>query len=111
MTNGIFKSLGDYSYARAKNVLSTQSETDFEWSVKLFSMHFDVGIASQLKPGSSIDDADQNAILYNSNSGALIIKSGGNTVHSNLGKQKNGDVIRFRFKPQTKKLLINLVRI
>ena len=72
MTNGIFKSPGNYSsYARAKNVMSTQSETDFEWSVKLSSTreitHFYVGIASQLKPGSSIDDADQNAILYYSN--------------------------------------------
>lgn len=109
VTNGIFKSPGNYSsYARAKNVMSTQSETDFEWSVKLFSTLFDVGIASKLEQGSYIVDTDRNAILYYSNGGTPIIQSGGKIIHSNLGKQKNGDVVRFRFKPQTKKLLINL---
>ena len=117
MTNGKFKRLGDSACARAKNVFSTQSRTDFEWSVELFSTYgitsFYVGIASQLDHDSWIVNADQNAILYNTNTSGdkPIIQSGGNTIHSNLRKHKTGDVIRFRFKPQTKKLLINLVRI
>ena len=113
VTNGIFKRLGDSAYARAKNVFSTQSESDFEWSVKMFSTDpfFYVGIASKLESGSYIIDTDQNAILYYSNGDAPIIKSGGNTIHRIVGTQKTGDIIRFRFKPQTKKLLINLVRV
>ena len=113
VTNGIFKRLGDSSYARAKNVFSTQSETDFEWSVKILSTSIYVGIASQLKLGSWIINSDQNAILYYSKSigNSPLIYSEGNIIYSNLRKQKTGDVIRFRFKPQTKKLLIDLVRI
>ena len=37
------------------------------------------------------------------------IEIGTNTVYSNLAIQENEDVIRFRFQPQTKKLLIDLV--
>ena len=39
----------------------------------------------------------------------MDITVGLNTVHSNLMEHKNGDVIRFRFQPRTKKLLIDLV--
>ena len=111
MTNDIFKSLGIASYARAKNVFSTQSETDFEWSVKILSTDCYVGIASKLERGSWIVNVDQNAILYYSNGDTSIIQSGRNTIHSNLSQQKTGDVIRFTFQPHTKKLVINLVRV
>ena len=66
MTDGIFKCNYDFAYARATEIMSTQSETDFEWSVKLIGDGwFSVGIASQLKPENSwIWNYDQNAILY-----------------------------------------------
>ena len=86
----------------------TRSPIDFEWSVKLFGGSFYVGIASQLKLESSkIYSYDQNAILYSTN--YKDIRIGSNTIHPNLTRHKNGDVIRFRFQPRTKKLLIDLV--
>jgi len=89
--------------------MSTQSATDFEWSVKLIGDgFFNVGIASQLKPESkNVTDYDKNAILYSSEGG---IKIGSKTIHLDRIGQKTGDVIRFRFQTQRKKLLIDLVR-
>ena len=117
MTDGIFKRHCDsvcypYAYARAAEVMSTQSETDFEWSVKLLADYFfDLGIASQLKRGHSlILTYDQNAILYVSCSGSPAIYMGNNGIHTGLPQQKTGDVIKFRFEPQRKKLVIALVR-
>merc|ERR1719284_1434078 len=49
VTNGIFKQLENCANTRASDVMSTQSPTDFEWSVKCFGSGFRVGIASQLK--------------------------------------------------------------
>ena len=108
MTNGVFKPLGSAAYARATNVMSTESATDFEWSVKLVGRSvMYVGIASQLKPElKDIFEYDQNSILVNS---ASEIKIGSNTINSSLTKYKTGDVIRFRFKPRVKKLVIDLV--
>ena len=93
--------------------MSTQSETDFEWSVKLIGDHwFYVGIASQLKwINSCIWAYDQNTILYCSNNGSPVFQIGSNRIHENLPEQKTGDVIKFRFEPQRKKLVIDLVRI
>ena len=90
--------------------MCTQSETDFEWSVKFVDLGYYqlVGIASQLKPeDSKIWRYDQNAILYFSNNGAPVIKIGSKTVHSNLTACKTGEVIRFNFQPKIKKLIIN----
>ena len=119
MTDGIFKRNYDYAYARATEIMSTNSETDFEWSVKLIAdLGFDVGIASKLKRENSyileknhISDYDQNAILYCSNFGPSVILIGSNVIHRNLPEQKTGDVIKFRFESQRKKLVIDLVRI
>ena len=114
MTNGIFKRLGNFCFARGENVMSTESETGFEWSMKLIGHHFYVGVASQLRRGYSlIADYDRNAILYclTSSNSLSMIKMGSNEIHSNLENHKDGDVIRFRFQPQAKKLLIDLVRI
>ena len=93
--------------------MSTHSETDFEWSVKLIGdRDFVVGIASQLKRESSwILEYDQNAILYCSNGDSSVIFIGSNVIHRNLPQQKYGDVIKFRFEPQRKKIVIDLVRI
>ena len=91
--------------------MSTKSATGFEWSVKLFgASYFNVGIASHLKEeGDFISEYDQNAILYCSwLETSSCIKLGTNVIHSNLAKLKNEDVIRFRFKPHAKKLVINL---
>ena len=113
MINGLFKSLENYGHARATNDMSTQSSTDFEWSVKLVSgWNFCVGIASQLKRENIfINTNDQNAILYRSYEGHKPdIKVGSYIIHRDVTKHKTGDVIRFRFQPQSKKLLIDLVR-
>ena len=120
MTNGIFKRLGTCGYARAANVMSTQSKIGFEWSVKLFGTFttYYVGIASQIKTEESIyisqmciSTYDQNAILYCASGDSTAIKIGSTLVHSNLTKHNNKDVIRFRFQPDEKKLVITLVRI
>ena len=113
MTNGIFESLDWYSYARAKDVMSTQSAIGFEWSVKLIGSgtgYFYVGIASLIKPEESkIYSYDPNSVLYCTS--YRDIRVGSRKLHSNLMEHKDGDVVRFRFHPQTKKLLIDLVRL
>jgi len=99
--------------------MSTQSKIGFEWSVKLFgTSSFYVGIASQVKteesayiPEMFISLYDQNAILYCTSGSSTAIKIGSTLVHSNLTKHRNEGVIRFRFQPDEKKLVINLVRI
>ena len=117
MLDGIFKRNGFSAYARATEIMTTQSETDFEWSVKLIGdQHFIVGIASQLNPGeySYIRDYDPNAILYLSNDHSPVIQVESTDVifgDQSLPEQKTGDVIHFRFEPRRKKLVIDLVRI
>ena len=95
--------------------MSTQSPTDFEWSVKLVGgWHFCVGIASQLKREHLfIEEYDQNAILYRSYSRNVRpdILIGSDTIHPDVTGHETGDVIRFRFQPRAKKLLIDLVRL
>ena len=110
MTGGIFKYAEDFGYARATNVMSTKSETEFEWSVELIgTKFFSVGIASRtLRSSNLIYASDKNAIAYSSYN--ADIRVGENPIHSNLTELKSGDVIRFRFQPQRKKLLIDLVR-
>ena len=91
--------------------MSTKSESVFEWSVKLFSKNYDnrVGIASQLKPESkNIFDYDKNAILYTSQHSGICI--GSNIIHS-TGYHKSGDIVHFRFQPQTKKFVVILVSL
>ena len=120
MTDGIFERNNHYAayehiiyaYARAAEVMSTQSETDFEWSIKLFGdRYFYVGIASQLeREYDFIWNYDHNAITFFSNEKDPVIRIGSNTVHRNLPEQKNGDVIHCRFEPQRKKLVLTLVR-
>ena len=114
MTNGIFKTSADSAHARAQVVMSTKSDIGFEWSIKLIDTgSFSVGVASMLKPNDSeIYLYDKNAILYSRYLCRYFneIRVGSKTMHSNLTSHKNGDVIRFRFQPQSKKLLIDLVR-
>ena len=119
MTNGIFKTWSnigraEWGHARAPEVMSTQSAVGFEWSLKLidgsFGSLFYVGIASKLKLENSwIYNYDPNSILYSTH--YRDIRVGTNSIHSHLRSHKDGDVIRFRFQPQTKKLLIDLVRV
>ena len=116
MTNGIFKRSGTYAYARATTVMSTQSETGFEWSVKLIGTHFYVGIASKLQPRILICHYDPEAILYHSpgisprHRISPDIRRGSTTIHSCLGTPQSGDVVRFKFQPDAKKLIIYWVR-
>ena len=110
MTNRIFKRVGFTGYARSTNVMCTQSETDFEWSVQLVDIggFLLAGIASELKPKKSyIWRYDQNSILVYKE-GASVIKLGSETIHSNLTELYTGDIIRFNFQPQAKKLVIDL---
>ena len=106
MTDGVFKRNGSFANARAAEIMSTESETDFEWSVKLIGeLYFRVGIR----------DYDNNVILYDSNNGSPVIngycKAESDIIHQNLPEQKTGDIIQLRFQPQRKKLIIYLVRI
>ena len=48
---------------------------------------------------------------YNSNTHSPVIYIGSKIVYQNLAKHKTGDVIKFRFESQRKKLVIDLVRI
>ena len=97
--------------------MSTRSPTDFEWSLKLIGGScFCVGIASELhredEYDRAIDEYDSNAILYFCNTQCESeISIGIASVHSDLKEYESGDVIRFRFQPQTKKLLIDLVSL
>ena len=124
MKDGIFKSEAGLAFARAPEVMSTQSETDFEWSVKIIddwssNGRIVVGIGSQFKREESlirkfISLDDQNAILYNTMinySSHISIGCIVTVEHQNLPERKPGDVIRCRFKPRRKKFVIHLVRI
>ena len=90
--------------------MSTKSTTDFDWSVKIDGdTIFNVGIASQIKPEKKdIYDYDQNAIMYTNYT--YSIKVGKETVYAKLKQHKIGDIIRFRFQPNGKKLVIDSVR-
>ena len=107
--DNIFKRTDTRAYARASDVMSTQSSTNFEWSVKLIGnglLH--VGIASQLKPTNElISSYDQDSILYSD--WDETIEMGSNTIHENV--TGTGDIIHFKFEPSRKKLVIDLVRI
>ena len=112
MKDGIFKS--GNPRARAAEVMSTKSENDFKWSVKLVGEYgFEVGIASvQLNQENDwISWCDRNAVLYSSCNCESGITIGKHEIHKDLPEHKKGDVIRFRFQPQRKKLVIDLVRI
>ena len=117
INNGIFKRSKDWnstviSHARAADSMSTQSATGFEWSIKLIGdTDFYVGIASRLERDQLlICERDVNAILYHSNGNSPVIQCGTRVMHSDLLEQITGDVIHFKFQPQTKKLVIELVR-
>lgn len=115
-TNGIFKRLDQYGFARATDVMSTQSPFCFEWSVKCTGSYLCVGIASELKRKNKfIVNYDQSAILLSvkffTNDNKPVITRGNNKIYSNLTEYKDGDIIRFRFDPHAKKLLIDSVRI
>ena len=89
--------------------MSTNSTTDFDWSVKIEGKPvFNVGIASQIKPEQKdIYNYDQNAIMYTNYNNSIKV---GKEIHSELTQGKIGDIIRFRFQPNGKKLVIDSVR-
>ena len=50
------------SYARATEIMSTQSSTGFEWSIRVMNSYICAGIASQFKPeGKFIFNYDQDS--------------------------------------------------
>ena len=101
-----------FAHARAADSMSTKSAIGFEWSIKLIGdTDFYVGIASRLERDQLlICERDVNAILYHSNGNSPVIQCGTRVMHSDLLEQITGDVIHFKFQPQTKKLVIELVR-
>ena len=107
MTGGIFKREGAYCYARATEIMSTQSATGFEWSIKLMKGYIFTGIASQFKQEKKfIRDYDPAAISIF----LTQIRLGSRVIHDNLPGHKTGDIIRFQFQPERKKLVIHSVR-
>ena len=109
MTDGIFKRESGYGYARATEIMSTQSSTGFEWSIQLMEDIIFAGIASQFKPEKEwIYNYDPTAITYHAWSNG--IRLGSEVVHDNLPRSKTGDIIRFQFQPERKKLVIHSVR-
>ena len=110
MTNDKFERVNEFAYARAADLMSTQSAIGFEWSVKLIGhAHFVVGIGSRLvKSNAYIHATDHNTILYCSNNGSAAILNRSRIMYPNLQRQETGDVIRFKFQPHIKKLLIQL---
>ena len=110
MTNGIFKRSSTLGYARAPTLMSTQSDTCFEWSVKFISSpYFGIGIASKLKKSSVIYSYDREAIILDAYNSYTNIKRGTTKIHSGLKKLQTGDVIYFKFQPGTKTLVIEWV--
>ena len=110
MTKGRFKDLDFCAFARATDLMSTQSPLCFEWSVRCTGNMFMVGIASQHeRENKFIFDYDKNAILLFTNGYSTMIKMGKEIMHSNLTEHKAGDIIRFRFQPHAKKLLIDSI--
>ena len=93
--------------------MTTKSAADFEWCVKLMkTVKFNVGIASEHKQGDlNIVEYDKNAVFFTSYNGPPAIKIGSETIHSNFAMERSEHVIRFRFRPEQKKLVIDLVRV
>ena len=111
MTDGIFKRESNYCYARATEIMSTQSSTGFEWSIKVMKDDIFAGIASQFKPEDNhIFSYDPTAITYYAWPNGADLRLGSRVIHKNLPGSKTGDIIRFQFKPERKKLVIHLVR-
>ena len=102
-----------FAWTRATEVMSTRSKVDFEWSIELIgTTNFLVGIATQiLRRTSYVYEYDEHAILYESKFGSPpLIRVGNNILYSGLSEQKDGDIIHFRFRPSSKKLVIEMVR-
>ena len=111
VTDGIFKMEGNDGYARASEIMSTQSSTGFEWSLKLMEDYIHAGIASQFKPEENwIFNYDPTAITYSAGSYCGNILLGSRVIHEDLPQPKTGDIIRFQFQPERKKLVIHSVR-
>ena len=110
MTNGIFERSEYRAYARATTMMSTQSATDFEWSVKLIGdPFFGIGIASGLTRGSIICNNDQEAIILDSDPSSIDIRCRFTVIHTGLKKLQTEDVIHFKFQPGRKKFVIEWV--
>ena len=109
VSNGLFRRTNSFAWGRTTHIMSTSSQVDFKWSVKLIGeSSFYVGIATTAEhKDSSIYEYDENAILYSSHGD---IRVGSRITQSGLSVQTNGDVIHFEFLSQDKKLLIELVR-
>ena len=93
---------------RAPEIMNTQSTTEFQWSVKLIGTRlFNVGIATTLKRSKQhICTYDLEAIYYSS-AGYLWNVQKQKPI-GDFDTQKSGDIISFKFQPQSKKLHVKL---
>ena len=100
------------SFVRASNLMCTQSESVYEWSIKHFGPNerLLLGIASKIEPGEKCY-MDESAILYDTANRRFRSKSKfSNEKQIQRIIFKTGDVIRFKFIPQRKKLIIDMVK-
>ena len=111
VTDGIFETEVIDGYARATEIMSTQSSTSFEWTIKPMGKLIMAGIASLFKPEEIfIHINDPTAITYSAGAKDGQIRLGSRVIHHNVPLRKTGDIIRFQFQPERKKLVIHSVR-
>ena len=110
VSNALFRRTSAFAWARSTEIMSTLSEVDFKWSIKLIGYsQFYVGIASTAEQKTaSIYEYDENAIVFSSQVSKILV--GTSVIHTGLRSQNNGDVIHFTFLSQARKLLIDWVR-
>ena len=94
---------------RAPEIMNTKSETEFQWSVELTGTRlFHVGIATTLQRSKEhICKYDFEAIYYSSGG---YVCDGRKTIQvsDKNHEDRSGDVISFKFQPQSKKLYVQL---
>ena len=103
-----FQSTEQAGYARATEIMNSESVNDFRWSVRITNDEkIYVGIASKLQQGEWIENDDENAIIYFPFDGEIY--TGTNLFQTNIIEAVSGDAIHFRFQPKLKKFSISFV--
>ena len=101
---GYFRSTTAYGCARAREIMSTKSLSDYRWSVTLIKgSTIGVGIATEWI------SFDENAIIYYPQGGNIW--KGNEVLKGTTTKAKSGEPleIHLKFQPKLKKLTISLV--
>ena len=94
VTDGIFKREGAWCYARATDIMSTQSATAFEWSIKFMGFNTYAGIASKFKPEEKfIYQYDPTAISFHDSPGQI-------RLGSRLRNRHHHRILRTQYTPK-----------